>query len=815
MSDSREPSAFRRWMNELGQDLRYGLRSLRRRPGLLLAALLTLGLGIGATVAMFSVLNLALFRALPYPGADRLVVGRTTWPSGGIGNMVSAYDFFDVREESTSFESLSTITPFTRDATITGVDEPERVPVALIGPGLFRTLGVPVHLGREFNAEEGEPGAAPTILISGRYWRTRLASDPAIVGSTLTVNGSPFTVVGVTRPAFRFVVEADLYAPMVRGGDMAGARQWHNWLVVGRLADGVTVEEAAAEVDVIMARLADEYPESNRDKGMLIGGMQEAMVEGFRPTILMLMGAIVLVLLIACGNVASLLLARGSTRGTELAMRSALGAPRGRLVQQLLTESVPLGLAAGALGTVIALLLQRSLVASTPLTRLGLETVGFQPEVLAFALVLSLGTVLVFGLAPALMGSHVDLAEELKAGSRSVAGGRARFRSVLVVGQVALSVVLLVGAALLVQSFTRLRSVDPGFRTENLLTAEIGLPRAEYESEQRTPFFKELLERTRALPGVEEAGLISQLPMRDPGNNVPAWNPEDPPADASQQQAAYQRIVMPGYFDAMDIPIVAGRDVADTDAEGAVSVVLINETMAETLYPDQNPLGRVLEVDQGDDTGRFEIIGVVGDVSIFSLDGGPQMTMYFSYRQRRSSVMRIAVHTAGGPGTIVGQLREILRGLDPDIPLAGAETMDEVLSRSTSFQRTVAGAVGVFALVALLLAALGLYGVLAYQVTQRTHEIGIRVALGARAEHILRMVMGHGFALVGVGLAIGVVGALAAARAIRGRLFEVGASDPFTFVSVVLFFSLVALVACLLPSWRAWRVDPVVAFRAE
>jgi predicted permease len=815
MSDSRDRPAAHRWLDDLRLDLAFGLRSLRRRPGLLLAALLSLGLGIGATVAMFGVLNLALFRALPYPDADRLVVGRTIWPNGSIGNMVSAYDFFDVREASTSFESLATITPFTRDATITGVDEPERVPVALIGPGLFRTLGVPLHLGREFNAEEGEPGAAPTILVSGRYWRTRLGADPSIVGSTLTANGSPFTVVGVTPPDFRFAVEADVFAPMVRGGDMAGARQWHNWLVVGRLAEGVTVEEADAEVGVIMGRLAEEYAESNQDKGMRISGMQEAMVEGFRSTILMLMGAIVLVLLIACGNVASLLLARGSTRGTELAMRSALGAPRRRLVQQLLTESIPLGLAAGVLGTVLALLVQRSLVAATPLTRLGLETVGLQPEILLFALLLSLGTVLVFGLAPALMGSRVDLAEELKSGSRSVAGGRARVRSVLVVGQVALSVVLLVGAALLVQSFARLRSVDPGFRTKSLLTAEIGLPRSEYDLEARTRFFQELLDRTRALPGVEEVGLISQLPMRDPGNNVPAWNPENPPSDASQLQAAYQRIVMPGYFDAMDIPVVAGRDVADTDADGAVPVVLINETMARILYPEAEPLGRELEVDQGDDTGRFEIIGVVGDVQIFSLAHEAQMVMYFSHRQRQSSVMRIAVHTTGGPTTIVGQLRETLGRLDPDIPLAGVGTMEEVLSRSTSFQRTVAGAVGIFALVALLLAALGLYGVLAYQVTQRAHEIGIRVALGARAEHILRMVMGHGFSLVGVGLAIGVVGALGGARVIRGRLYEVGASDPVTFVSVVLFFSLVALVACLLPSWRAWRVDPVVAFRAE
>ncbi len=818
MSGSRDGTtdAARRWIDDLRQDLQYGLRSLRKRPGLLLAALLTLGLGIGAAVAMFSIMNLALFRALPFPEADRLVLGRTLWPGGGIGNTVSAPDYFDVRDEASSFEALSAITPFTREVTITGTDEPARVAIAWVAPGLFRSLGAPLHLGREFTAEEGEPGAAPTVIVGGRFWRTRLGGDPDVIGSTLIVDGGPVTVVGVTPPDFRFVADADVFGPMVLGGPFAGPRQFHNWLVVGRLADGVTLSEARSEVDVIMARLAKTYPESNRDMGMLITPMQEAMVEDFRPTLLMLMGAIVLVLLIACGNVASLLLARGSTRGTELAMRSALGAPRGRLVRQLLTESVPLGLAAGALGTLVAVLLQRTLVAATPLTRLGLEAAGLKPEVLLFALLLSLCTVLVFGLAPALAGSRVDLAEELKSGSRSVTGGRARFRSALVVGQVALSVVLLVGAGLLLQSFSRLRGVDPGFRTDHLLTAEVGLPRGRYdEPEQSIGFYDRLLEETQGLPGVEAVGLISRLPIRDPGSNVAAWNPDNPPADASEQRLAYGRVVMPGYYEAIGIPIHAGRDFTRTDADGSLPVVVINETMAATLYPGQQPLGRQLAVDMGEEAPVFEIVGVVGDVRISSLASDAQMVMYFPYRQYQVSSMRLAVHTTGPPTAIVNQLREALRRLDPDIPLAGVFTMDEVVSRSMSFQRTVTGAVGLFAAVALFLAALGLYGVLAYFVVQRTHEIGLRVALGARAADILGMVLGRGFSLVGLGLAIGVVAALGGARLIRQFLFEVGASDIATFAGVVLFFATVVLAACLLPAWRAWRVDPVVAFRTE
>ncbi|MEJ2185753.1 MAG: ABC transporter permease [Gemmatimonadota bacterium] len=802
---------------DLVQDIRFAFRSLARQPGFVLAAVLTLGVGIGANVAMFSVANLALFRALPYPHSDRLVLGRTSWPGGGVGWTVSAPDYYDVRDQAKSFSAIGAMTPFTYDVTVTGGGEAERVPLDWVSPGFFRTLGAPPLMGREFTPREGEPGAAPTVMVSYGFWQRRLGGRPDVVGSTVTVNGMPQTVVGVMPKGFAFQADAQIWAPMVRGESFASERRYHNWLVVGRLAPGVTLSAARSEVDVIMGQLADAYPASNKGLGMVITPVQSAMVESFRASLLMLMGAIGLVLLIACGNVASLLLARGSARSTEMALRTALGAGRSRIVRQLLTEAAVLGIAAGLLGTGIALALQRTLVAATPLTRLGLQSIGIQPAVLVFALLLSLATVLVSGLAPALAAARVDLSNDLKAGARSVAGGRSRFRSGLVVAQVALSVVLLVGAGLLIRSFQQLRDVDPGFDTQNLLTADISLPRTYEDAALRSQFFDALLTRVRAMPGVQAAGLTSALPIRNGGNNVGAWDPSHPPADASQVRLAFQRIVKPGYFAAMGIPIREGRDVQTTDAATAPPVMVINETMARTLFPGEDPLGRQVAIDAGDDPGgtRFEVVGVVGDAYVSGLSYGAQMVMYFSYEQRPQYTMRLAVRTAGPPSARVRSLRSTLTEMDPDVPLADPRTMDDVLAGSVSSPRTVAAALTGFAGVALFLAALGLYGVLAYYVSRRGHEIGVRMALGARARNVFGLILGQGFALVGMGLLLGIAVAVVGSRFLQQFLFEVNPRDPVTFVGVPLFFAAVALAACLIPAWRAWRVDPVEAFRAE
>jgi putative ABC transport system permease protein len=798
------------------QDLKVALRSLVRQPGFTLAALATLGVGIGANVAMFGVANLALFRPLPYRNADELVLGRTSWPGRGIGWTVSAPDYYDVRDQARSFQSFGALTPFTYDVTLTGTGEAERVSLAWISPGLFRTLGVRPLLGREFLPAEGEPDGEPVAVLSYGFWQRRLGGRPDVLGSAVVLNGSSMTVVGVMPPGFTFRTEAELWIPMVRGEAFASLRQYHNWLVVARLAPGVPASTAQADVGTIMARLAQEYPETNKGMGMVITPLRETMVESFRPSLLMFMGAVALVLLIACGNVASLLLARASARTSEMAVRSALGANRWRLVRQLLTESLVLGVGAGVLGTAVAVVVQRSLVAATPLTRMGLDTVGIQPAVLVFALGLSLATVLVFGVAPALATSRVDLSESLKSVTRAVAGRRGAFRSGLVVAQVALTVVLLVGAGLLMRSFAQLRGVDPGFDSHGLLTAEVSLPRRTYaDSAMRSGFFDAYLARARAVPGVTAVAMTSGLPFLNQGGNVGAWDAAHPPVDASEVRLAYQRTVKPGYFATMGIPIRDGRDVEPTDGPNTPPVMLVNETMARTLFPDGAPLGREVAVDEGEEGGtRYRVVGVVGDVRANGPASAAPMVMYFSYEQRPEYTMRLVARSAQ-PAALVRPLRAALAAMDPEIPLANVQTMDQVLSGSVSDTRTVLRVIGAFAGVALLLAALGLYGVLAYFVTRRSREIGIRVALGAGAREVFGLVLRRGFALVGLGLALGVAGALLATRLVRSFLFEVRATDPATYVGVGVFFALVALVACLVPAWRAWRVDPVTTFRTE
>jgi putative ABC transport system permease protein len=806
-----------RVVDDLVQDARVALRSFLKAPAFMVAVLVTLGLGIGGNVAMFGILDASLFRALPYRQPDRLVMGRVTW-NGEVGNTVSGPDFFDYREQSTSFTDLAAYTPFTLPVTVTGGGEPERAQSILVSTRFFATLGVDPARGREFTGAEGELDGPSVVVLSHGFWERRYGGDPAVLGQAVDIGGRPYTVIGIMPAGFRYAVDVDMWLPLQRGGSWAQARQFHNFVLVGRLAPGVTAQRAQDDVDRISAALAEAYPDSNRNKGLNLTPLKQALTQRYETTLAVLVAAVAALLLIACGNVAGLLLARGAGRRGELAVRSVMGAGRGRLARQLLTENALLAVGSGAVGVLLAVWLERGILAFVSLDSLGTVEPTLSLATLGFAAALSLATVLVFGVIPSLRVARADPAADLRSGQRTAGGLAAtRFRSALVVGQVALTAVLLVISGLLLRSLGELRGVAPGFDTHDLLTAEVQIPGGKYrEAEERVEFFRQLRERVAALPGVEAVGMISRLPIRDSGGNVRVDLPERFGTSGIFGKLADQRIVVPGYFDAMGIPLVEGRDVTLTDAGAPPHVVVISQSLAQDVFGGEDPLGRTIGVDTGgSEPSLFEVVGVVGDVVMNHPVEGLYPAMYFPYASQPSSAMRLAVRGRGDPAGMTSALREVLREMDPDVPLAGVATMDDVLSRVVSDNRAIAVVLVLFAVVALLLAAVGLYGVLAYQVSRRLHEIGIRMALGASVATVLSSVVRGGLALVAVGLVIGVSGSYFAARLVQGLLFGVGAADPTTWIGVSLFLGAVAAVACFLPARRAARVDPAKAFRME
>jgi putative ABC transport system permease protein len=802
-------------MRGVWQDIRYAIRSLARAPGFALAVILILALGIGANVAMFSVVNETMLRPLPYKDPQRLVMGRRI-VERRIGPWVSGQDYYDYRDHSESFEALSASLGFPGTHTVAGGERPERLPGQQITVDLLPALGVRPALGREFRAEEGEPGGPDVVILSHGYWQRALGGADDVIGTTLTVDGSPRTVVGVMPPGFRYLLDVEIWLPLRPDSDWVTERRFHNCLVLGRLKPGVTLAEAQSELDTISAQLEMEHPETNKGKALLLTDLGDVLLSDVRPSLLVLMSSVGLVLLIACGNAASLLLARGSTRRRELAVRSAMGASRAQLVRQLLTESVVLSVLAGAVGTLLANDLQHLISRFLPTNWLGEPRVETSMEMLSFALLLSLITGTVAGIVPALRSSRTSLVEGLKTGRGMTDPKGARFRSGLVVAQVALSVILLIGSGLLIRSLALLLSVDTGFNSGNLLTAEIRLPEGEYpEREQRIQLFSSLQERVRALPGVADVALISQLPFRDPGNDTYAYAADNPPTDPlSQQRSAYQRTVFPGYFKAMGIPLLAGRDIEEGDKRGSSLVLVISETMARLLFPGQDAVGRQVVVDVGQ-LVTCEVVGVVGDVRLDSLRNEPQMAMYFSYRQRPHFTMRIAVRTAGEPPSIAATFRNAVWELDKSLPIGALATLEEHIGRSLLRSRTTTILLSLFAGIALFLAAMGLYGVLAYYVSQRFHEIGVRVALGASPAQVMEQIFRRGAGLTIAGITIGLAGALLITRLIRQMLFGVQPTDPTTFILVSLVFSIVAFIACLVPALRALRVNPISALQAE
>ncbi|MDX1393228.1 MAG: ABC transporter permease [Gemmatimonadota bacterium] len=815
--DVRDVRPAARLLGDAAHDARVALRSLRNQPGFVLAVLLTLGIGIAGNVAMFGVLEVSVFRSLPYPDADRLVLGRVTY-EGEIGRTISGPDFFDYRDGNSTLAGFSAITPFEVQATVSGGELPERILAPMVSTGFFSTLGVDIRVGRGFLPEEGEPGGGDVVILSHGYWQRRYAGDPGVVGSSIVIDGTPYAIVGVVQPGFRLITDADAWRPIRRGEGWAEARQFHNFIAVGRLAPGVDIHAARADLDILSARLAAAYPDSNEDKGIALTPLGEALSEGYRSQLMVLGAAVALLLLVACANVAGLLVVRGAARRAEMAIRSVMGAGSGRLARQLLTENGLLALGSVAVGIALAVWLQRGVLALLRIDGVSPAQAGLSPVALAVALGLGGLTTILFGAAPALRVARSEPAFDLRSGRRSSRGrATGRLQSAMVVLQVTLTTVLLIASGLLLRSFDRVSRVDPGFDTDALLTAEVTLPAGDYaDVARRSVFYEELETRVAALPGVIDVGLVNRLPVRDGGGNVRVALPERWGEGGVFERIAYQRMVLPGYFEALGIPLLAGRDVSTTDERGGSTVMIISASLAEDLFTDSDPIGRTLGIDVGtDEPWLAEVIGVVGDVVPASLVEGAEHAMYFAYPQRSPASMRLAVRTVVDPAGVVQGIRDILLDLDRNVPLAGVAMMEDVLAASVADRRSLMTTLLAFSAVAVLLAAVGVYGLMAYQVSRRFHEIGVRMALGATVSSVARNVVRRGLLLAAMGVVIAVPISLLAGRLIRRMLFSVGAADPVTYAGVALFFLAVTACACVFPARRAARIDPVDAFRAE
>ncbi len=811
----------------LRHNVRHGLRLWARNPGFTIVVVLTLALGIGANTAMFSILHEALLKPLPFKEPDRLVMVSTTF-SGEINPVSSFPDYYDYRDQNSTLDSVAATAPAANKLIVTGGERPEFAASLFVSSNFFRTLGVPPAAGRWFSPDEGKAGAPYVVLVSESFARRRFGNAQQAVGRQLALNGiAPATVsatiVGVMPASFRILDDTDMWNPMRRGEqDGPDTRKWHNWLMIGRLKPGVALARAQGDADLISERLRRQYPDTNRTKGFLLEPLQAGLVREQTPSIVILMVAVGLVLLIACANVAGLLLARGALRGPELAIRTALGASRSRIVGQLLTESLMLALLAGTAGMALAFWLQKLLPIATGLAGLGVAPRAIAWPVLLFAAGISLLTGVLSGLAPALRASSIHLAAQLAHGLRSTqARGGLRLRGALVVAQVAVSLVLLVGAGLLVRSFARLASTNPGFDTQHLLTGDLQLPNSSYPPERRFQFFDTLRRDFAAIPGVTAAGFIDRLPIRQRYGNMPVWAAGSPPADFSEGPSANIRLVLPGYFDALRISILAGRDVGDGDRQGRARVMVINERMAQKLFPGQSAVGQHVtavlgQFTPGEPQVTCEVVGVVGDVRTDTISEPARMTVYLPYDQvAPRPTMRFAVRTGLAPEAIASSIQKAVASRDAGLPLGPLATMEQLIGDSIVPQRVTAITLALFAAVAMSLAALGLYGTLAYWVNQRMQEIGIRLALGAQRQDILHLVLGHGMRLAMLGATIGLVASLALTRLMQQLIYGVGPYDALTFGVVIFGLMTLAAAACYWPARRAMGVDPMATLRSE
>jgi putative ABC transport system permease protein len=814
-------------MEILWQDLRYGARMLARNPGFTAVAVLTLALGIGANTAIFSVVNAVLLRPFPYNDPSRVAVVWETQLQQGLPYMYAAPpNYADWREQNQVFEEMAAFSP--EGFFLAQEDEPVRVRGAEVSASLFRVLGVSPFVGRAFSPEEDQPGRGQVVLLSHGLWQSRFGAGPAVIGQAITLNQQSYTVLGIMPPDFAFpppidlegsapYQRTDLWVPLAMDLE-GGQRGAHYMTVIARLKPGVSLQRAEAEMNVIARRLEQEFPNSNTGWGITLVPLDQQVLGEARPALLVLLGAVGFVLLIACVNVANLLLARSATRQKEFAIRSALGAPRARLARQLLTESTLLALLGGGAGLLLALWGMDSLLKLAPRNVPRLEEAGIDLWVISFTLAVSLLTGLLFGLAPPFQSSSPRLNQWLKEGGRTAVqgAGHIRLRGVLVVTEIALSLVLLVGAGLLFKSFLQLRGVDPGFQSENVLTLRLSLPQTKYpQAAQRIAAYSEIEQRILDLPGVESAGFIYDIPLAADRQGTSFQIEGEPPPGPNENRQINFTFVTPGYLRAMGIPLLRGRFFTEQDGRETEEVIIINETLARRFFSQEDPTGKRLFLGFSTQVAR-RIVGVVGDVKHDTLTRDYAPAVYVPYYQVPwSGRMSLAVRSSAQPSAVLASVREQIRSVDRDLPVFSVMTMNQVLSNSVAQPRFSTLMLGVFAGVALLLAAVGIYGVISYSVSQRTHEMGIRMALGAQPRDIFRLVVGQGMVLTLIGVGVGLAASFALTRFLESLLFGVSATDPATFAGVSVLLAAVALLACYLPARRATRVDPLVALRYE
>jgi putative ABC transport system permease protein len=806
------------------QDVKFGARTLRKNRGFTLVAVLTLAIGIGANTAIFSVVEAVLLRPLPYDNAERVVM---LWENNRgrnrPRNVVNPGNLQDWRDQAASFEEVAAFVD--QRFNLTGAGDPEEVAAQAATPNLFRLLGVRPALGRTLLAGDEAEGRADVVVISHGLWQRRFGGAPDVVGRNVTLNGGAATVVGVMPPDFRWFVKenslsgkpAELWVPLALTEQQRAERRGRFLSAVALLKPGVTVEQARSEMDTIAARLEAQYP-IDKGWGATVVPLREQLAGEIRPALLVLLGAVAFVLLIACVNVANLQMARAAGRRKEMALRAALGAGRLRLIRQLLTESLLLAVAGGALGLLLAHWCVEALVALGPQNLIGAGQAGVNATVLLFTLGASLLTGLAFGVMPAVEASRLSLSESLKESSRGDVGvGRAgRVRGALVVVEVGLALVLLVGAGLMVRSFLRLQSVNPGFDASNLLTMRLMLPQSKYpEDSRKVEFFRRATERLRALPGVRSASAVSALPFADIGSATSFTVEGRPALPPGERTGTDFRVADENYFRTMNIPVVSGRTFTEQEAVENRKVAVVNEAMVRKHFPGEDPLGKRILVNMGSNPSPTEIVGVVGDARYDKLDGELRPMVYWTQPQLAYSSMWLVVRTAGDPAALGPAAVREIQSIDRELPVSDLRTMEGWLAESTSRTRFGTLLLGAFACAALLLAAVGLYGVLSYSVTQRRNEIGIRMALGAQAGDVLRMVVGQGMRLVLIGVGLGLAGALALTRLMSGLLYGVAATDPPAFAVNALLLTAVSLAACYIPAKRATRVDPATALRRE